>query len=619
MALILPEDGIIETLTLNPLSTLSMSNLIKLTEVQLDEGIYSTMNNLTVKNCPAMDEYTHRMVLEAPMTNYALTDFTWTIEDNNGLTLENGKAIGLAAVDKLKTKLANGGTPAAALIGTINVDVDCTIDEFEIYKKYCKTYPNLIINYTDKVSGLNPAVKLEFMTGNEDTAILHYRVLGSGDASGDTVAKLISAEGPLGQAMTIPIRQSTTDKVFIFTGYWIDQNGNRYYQSDIVTEPQEGAINFDTFVPTTSLVFHPEFIDRVRGYEVKFMDFDGNIILQNGMEYYEVPYGSTYKAAGGPMTNFYYKDSSSLRDDQRYGFQGWSTNKYGIEEIKNPSYINLNTHVVTGPITLFPHYLVEDVHKVPSSMEYFTISGNTITLKDQYKSTLEGKVTVPKATGVTTIGGFGSDRITHIYFENGNSINTIANNAFMGSAALKLIEIPAAVTSIGNYAFQSCKELVTADLPNSITSIGSYAFNGDSKLSITALPESLESLGARAFYSCEQIQISSLPVGLQILGESTFRQCYNVKISEFGSDSSTGSQLRIIGDGCFYRAGIGSHGADVTEIMIRNTVTSIGENAFNGYASNTLKTVYFAKPYDTSYGHTPGEMGFVGVDFGTIG
>ena len=55
MALILPEDGIIETLNLNPLSTLSMSNLTKLTEVHLDEGIYTTMNNLTVKNCPAMN------------------------------------------------------------------------------------------------------------------------------------------------------------------------------------------------------------------------------------------------------------------------------------------------------------------------------------------------------------------------------------------------------------------------------------------------------------------------------------------------------------------------------------------------------------------------------------
>ena len=93
-----------------------------------------------------------------------------------------------------------------------------------------------------------------------------------------------------------------------------------------------------------------------------------------------------------------------MRDEQRYGFQGWSTNKYGTEEIKNPVYINLDTHIVTGPMTLFPHYLIEDVRKVPTDISYFNVSGNTISLKEEYREVFEGKITIPTVSGVTHLG-----------------------------------------------------------------------------------------------------------------------------------------------------------------------------------------------------------------------
>jgi hypothetical protein len=257
-----------------------MSNLEKLTDISLDEGIYRTMNDLSVKNCPAMDPYSYRIVLgEAPVTNYIFTDFNWTVDTVEGLHVdESGKVDGITVVDKLMTKIPEGGTPAAAFIGNITVDIDCNVDEFEIYNKYCKTYPNLIINYTNNVTGLDPAVILTFMTGNEEGSVVHYRVLGSGEADGATIGELISANGPLGVAMTTPMRQPTTSETYTFTGYWIDQNGARYYQPEIVTEPAEGEHNFNSFVPTSSLTLYPEFITDVRGYEVVFKDYDGNII-----------------------------------------------------------------------------------------------------------------------------------------------------------------------------------------------------------------------------------------------------------------------------------------------------------------------------------------------------
>jgi hypothetical protein len=167
-----------------------------------------------------MDPYTYRMALTAPMTNYAFTGFNWIVTSTDDLEIVEGKVTGIKVVDKLMTRLANNGNHAASLVGTILIDVNCNIDEYDMYEKYCETYPNLIIEYSDKVTGLNPAVELRFMTSNAETAEIHYRVLGSGEADGENIGKLISDEGPVGAEITDPNKEPTAKFTYTFTGYW---------------------------------------------------------------------------------------------------------------------------------------------------------------------------------------------------------------------------------------------------------------------------------------------------------------------------------------------------------------------------------------------------------------
>jgi hypothetical protein len=138
--LTLPDSGIVEKLKLNALTSLTMTNLTMLEKenISLDEDIFTKMNSLTIKNCPAMDEYSYRMALQAPMTNYALTDFNWVVNSVEDLEIEDGIVVGIKVVDKLRTKLPNNKTHAASLIGTIHIDVPtANINEYEIYSKYC--------------------------------------------------------------------------------------------------------------------------------------------------------------------------------------------------------------------------------------------------------------------------------------------------------------------------------------------------------------------------------------------------------------------------------------------------------------------------------------------------
>ena len=142
------------------------------------------------------------------------------------------------------------------------------------------------------------------MGNDTEDANIHYRVLASGELNGDSLGKLISAEGPTGIAIKNPSKEAIATTYYTFTGYWTTdieptEDSIRYYV-DGLENPDNKAINFNNLVPVDDMVFYPEFLASVRTYEVKFHDYDGNVI-----EAYDVPYGLTYKAAGGTLTNYF--------------------------------------------------------------------------------------------------------------------------------------------------------------------------------------------------------------------------------------------------------------------------------------------------------------------------
>jgi len=415
-ALTLPEGGIVETIKLNALNKLSMVNLTMLETIELDEGIYDSMNDLKVKNCPAMDPYTYRMALEAPITKYEITDFNWTITSIDDLEVEDGKVTGIKVVDKLNEKLEGTGSKATSLIGNIHIDVECNIDEYEIYKKYCQIYPNLTITYGE-IEGLNPAVEIKFMSNDTADSSAHYRVLGSGEVTGDSIEVLVSAEGPIGVEMTDPTKKDTSEYTYEFSGYWKNIANNKLYYRDGLENPESDAINFTSIIPTINMIFVPVFIEEVRKHEVKFHNYSGDVV-----ETAYVPYGTTYsELEEGQMTNFYPMTDKAMLDklpnDERYGFRGWSTAKFEVGEGKNMEYFDLENDIVKRAMNLYPYYERENVRDVATNAEYFELSGTVLKLKPQYLNSISGKVTIPDVSGAESVGGFEKcPGITHLYF-----------------------------------------------------------------------------------------------------------------------------------------------------------------------------------------------------------
>ena len=149
------------------------------------------------------------------------------------------------------------------------------------------------------------------------------------------------------------------------------------------------------------------------------------------------------------------------------------------------------------------------------------------------------------------------------------------------------------VTSIGEYAFDWCYYLTSVTIPNSVTSIGRYAFNNCSGLTSVTIPNSVTSIGVHAFYGCEgltSVHISDIAAWCNIeFGSYYANPLYNASHlylnGEKVKDLVIPNSVTSIGWAAFY----GFSG--LTSVTIGNSVTSIGGDAFWGCSSLTSVTI----------------------------
>ncbi|HIV00372.1 MAG TPA: leucine-rich repeat protein [Candidatus Stercoripulliclostridium merdipullorum] len=180
-------------------------------------------------------------------------------------------------------------------------------------------------------------------------------------------------------------------------------------------------------------------------------------------------------------------------------------------------------------------------------------------------------VTFDDNSRLTSIGASafeGCGGLVSVSFGNDSRLTSIGDRAFSGCGKLTNFEIPAHVMKIGSSAFSGCNKLIQTE--NGVGYVGRWVVDCDGTGATITLRDNTVGIAKAAFFGRSRLTSIAIPSGVTAIGASAFCGCSGLTSVTFGENS----QLTSIGESAFSGCG------GLTSIAIPNSVTSVGASAF---------------------------------------
>ena len=249
-----------------------------------------------------------------------------------------------------------------------------------------------------------------------------------------------------------------------------------------------------------------------------------------------------------------------------------------------------------------------------SGLTSVTIPNSVTTIGERAFSNCSGLTSITIGNSVTSIGRYAFQNCSGLKSVSiPNSVTTIGDWALSGCTGLTSVTIGNSVTIIGNYAFSGCSGLTSVTfhcqeigswfcgmnikeviLGEEVTSIGDYAFSHCSGLTTVDIPNSVTSIGKFAFEFCSGMTSINIPNSVTSIGSGAFDFCSGLK-KVIVPDLAAWCNISFDGDAAnpLYCAKhiYSDENTEITDLVIPNSVTSIGDWAFSGCTGLTSVTI----------------------------
>ena len=176
----------------------------------------------------------------------------------------------------------------------------------------------------------------------------------------------------------------------------------------------------------------------------------------------------------------------------------------------------------------------------------------------------------------------------------GEGVTYIGESAFSSCRSLVDITLNEGITHIGSNAFENCDGITSITIPGSVKSMGGYVFSDCSYLTNIVLSEGITNIANDTFWDCDNIESITIPSTMKSIAEWAFAYNYELKevhISDIAAWCNIDFNDSYTSNPLYNTEGLYLNGEKITDLVIPEGVTHIGDYAFYGYEGLTSVTI----------------------------